>query len=456
MADEQTKKAEEQNQQEEVPPVKVNVVSVEDSGILKKKVKVEVPQDEIDKKLNENYGELVKSAAIPGFRTGRAPRKLIEKRFNKDVREQVRLQMIGLAMDQAIEQTKLETLGEPDIKLEDIQLPEQGPLAFEFEVEIQPSFDLPALEGIEITENEVQITDKDIDEQIENYRWQLASLKEVSADGKTEKNDHIEADTTFEVGTEPPIVKHDTPVDLRPQPVEGVQFNELADQLAGLKIGDSKAIEVTVPDTHSNEAWRGKTAKLNVTVKKIFRWVLPELNETLVKQCGYDSLPNWRDAIKTELEARKGQQVRRDMEEQVRKYLLSSVPIDVPAGVADRQTNRVLYRHVLELRQMGIPPMLIEQKLDDLKTRARSKAIDDMKLFFIFDKIARQYEIKVPDEEVNGVIASMAAQSGRRPERMREEMIREGMYDNVIDMIRERKVLEKLIEKAKIVKGKSK
>ncbi len=452
MADEQTTKQDEQVDQE-VPQLTVNILSVEDSGTLKKKVKVEIPREEIDKRLNENFTEMTRSAQIPGFRVGRAPRRLIEKRFGKDVQEQVRLTLIGAAIERATDQAKLQILGEPDFKLEDIVLPETGPMSFDFEVEVQPQFELPALEGIAITENDVQITDKDIDEQIENYRWQMANLQEVPAGGSTEKNDHIEADSTFEVGGEPPVVKHDSPLDLRPQAIEGVMFNELGDQLTGLKIGDSKTIETTVSDTHTNENWRGKTAKFTVTVKKLFRWVLPELTEDLAKRFGFENIAGWRETVKTELEARKGQQVRRDMEEQVRKYLLESVKIDVPEKVAERQTNRVLARRVLDLQQMGIPPVLIEQKLDDLRTRARTQAVDDLKVFFIFDKIARQYEMEVGEEEINGVIAGMAARSGRRPERMREEMMREGMLDNVRDMIRERKVMEKLIEKAKITKG---
>ena len=452
MADEQNVTPEGQVEQEQ-PTIKVNVVSIEDSGTLKKKVKLEVPQDEIDQRLNENFKELSHSAMVPGFRVGRAPRRLVERRFTKEVREQVRLQLIGMAVEQSIDQSKLETLGEPDFDLDAIQLPESGPLAFEYEVEVRPQFELPNLEGIEITEKDVQVTDKDVDDQLENYRWQLASLKEVAADGVTEKNDHLEADSTFQVGEEPPMVKHDSPFDLRPQMIEGVNFEELGDQLAGLKIDESKSVEVKVADTHTNEAWRGQTAKLTITVKKIFRWEPPVIDEDFAKKFGYVSFTVLRDSVKIVLEARKGQQIRKDMEEQVRQYLLTNTPVEVPEGVAERQTNRVLYRKVLELRQMGIPPVLIEQKIDDIKTKARSQAIDDMKLFFVLDKIARQMEIEVPDEEVNGAIAAMATQSGRRPERMREEMIREGMYENVIEMIRERKVLEKLLEKAKIIKG---
>lgn len=455
MADEQNVKPEEQVQQEQ-PTLKVNVVSVEDSGTLKKKVKLEVPQEEIDKKLDDNFKELSRSAAVPGFRVGRAPRRLVERRFSKDVREQVRLQLIGMAVEQSIDQAKLETLGEPEFDLDAIKLPESGALTFDYEVEIRPQFDVPNLEGIEITEKDVQVTDKDVDDQIENYRWQLASLKEVPADGKTEKNDHIEADSTFQIGEEPPTVKHDSPFDLRPQTLEGVNFEEIGDQFAGLKIGESKTVEVKVPDTHATEAWRGKTAKLTVTVKKIFRWEPPVIDEDFAKKFGYESVANLRESVKTELEARRGQQVRKDLEDQVRKYLLDNTKVDVPEGVAERQTNRVLYRKVLELKQMGIPPVLIEQKIDDIKTRARTQAIDDMKLFFVLDKIARQMEIDVPEEEINGSIAAMAVQSGRRPERMRDELIRDGMYENVIEMIRERKVLEKLLEKAKITKGQAK
>jgi len=452
MADAEVKKGDGQGDQQE-EALKVKVVSVEDAGTLKKKVKLEVPQDEIDKRLKENFGELAKSAQVPGFRTGRAPRRLIERRFGKDVREQVRLSLIGGAIEKAIEETKLETLGEPDFKLEDITLPEQGPLAFAFDVEIQPQFELPALEGIAVTENDVTITDKDIDEQVENYRWQAANLKDVPADGLTEKNDHVEADTTFEVGEEPPQVKYDSPLDLRSQWMEGVEFSDLGDQLSGLKVGDAKTVEATVPDSHATEAWRGKKAKLTVTVKKIFRWVQPELNDEFVKRTGFDTIPAMRETIKTELEARKGQQVRQDMENQIRKYLLDGVKIEVPEGLAERQTNRVLARRIIDLQQMGIPPVLIEQKLEDIRTRARGQAVDDLKLFFIMDKIARQYEIQISDEEINGMIAAMAARSGRRPERMREEMAREGMLDNLRDASKERKVLEKLMEKAKITKG---
>jgi len=453
MADEQTKKQGEQAGNEEEAKLTVNVVSVEDSGTLKKKLKVEVPREEIDKRLNENFTEVMRTVQVPGFRLGRAPRKLIEKRFGKDIRDQVKLNLVAGAVERAVEETKLQTLGDPDLKFDAITLPDEGSLVFEFEVEVHPEFDLPKLEGIEVTEKDIPVTEKDIDDQIENYRWQMANLQEVAAGGSTEKNDHIEADSTFEVGGEPPTVKHDSPLDLRPQAIEGVMFNDLGDQLAGLKIGDSKTVEVTVPDTHTKEAWRGKTAKLVVTVKKIFRWILPEMSEDLAKQFGFTSISNWRETVKTELEARKGQQARKDLEEQIEKYLLDNVKIEIPEGVAERQTNRALMRRVLELQQMGIPPVLIEQQIDDLRARVRTQAMDDLRLSFIFNKIGRQYEIKVDEEEVNGMIASIAVRKGRRPERVREEMIHEGTISNVYEIIHERKVMEKLIEKAKITKG---
>jgi trigger factor len=454
MAEEQTMEAAETK--EEKKKLVVNIVSVEDSGLLKKKVTVEIPREEIDKRMNENYSELGKSAQVPGFRIGRAPRKLIERRFGKDIKEQVRLLLISDGVEQAIEKSELQTLSEPDLKLEDITLPDTGPMTFSFEVEIRPEIDLPKLEGIELEEKDIAVVEKDIDSEIDNFRWQMAKLVEASSDGKTEKNDILEADIAFEVADEPPIVKHGTQFDVRPCPFEEVWFKEAGEQLAGMSIGDTKTIETTVPDTHEKESWRGKTAKLTLTVKKISRWTPPEISDEIIDEAGYDTMEAWRVSIKTELESKKGMQSRKDMDEQLKKYLLENTKVDIPDGLAERQTDRVLYRRLVELRQMGVSPILIENKLDTLRTGAKTEAVNDLKFFFVASQIAKGNDMKVSEEEVNGSIASIAGQYGRRPERMREEMVRQGTIGYIYESILERKVLDNLREKAKIVKGQPK
>ena len=450
MPDEDIVQMENQTQQPE--QVTVNVASVEDVGMLKKRVTVEIPASEIAGKLNSNFGEIANTAQVPGFRIGRAPRKLIEKRFGKDVREQVRLNILAAGVEKAIEQSELRTIGEPDFDHEKIPLPDEGPLTFSFDVEVEPDFDLPDLEGIEINEQEKEVTDKDVDEQIENIRWRQAVLEDQSEDAKVEKSDNLVCDTKIEVGDEPPILHHDADFVVRDHAVEGILFEGIDSMFEGASVGDSREVTSKVGDDHENEAWRGKEATLAVTIKKIAKWRLPDLNDELASQVGFDNVDAWRQAIRTELGARKGQQMRRDMEDQIRKYLLDRIKCELPERLTQRQTDRALVRRVIQLRQMGIPQVLIEEKLDDLRTRARDQAVEDLKFGFIASKIARHYEIKTSDEEVNSCIAGIAMQQGRRPERVREEMARDGSIGSVFEYVAERKVLEKLLESAKIVK----
>ncbi|NLX06852.1 MAG: trigger factor [Phycisphaerae bacterium] len=452
MADED--QVQNQEQTETPEPLSVNVASVEDVGTLKKKVTIEIPEQEVNKKLDQNFGELANSAQVPGFRVGRAPRRLVEKRFAKDVREQVRLTLMAEGIQQALEKADLKTIGEPDFDMEKVELPENGPMTFAFEVEVEPEFELPSLDGIEVTEKDVEVTDKDIDEQIENIRWRLAVLEDQPEDAKVEKGDHITADMSLEVGDLPPEVRHEIDLVARDQPIEGVPFDKLDEALAGAAVGETReAGPVTVSQEHANENWRGKEAKVRIGVKKISKWRLPEANDELAKKIGFGSVQDWRDTTRTQLEARKGQQVRRDLEDQVRSHLLANTKLDLPEGLIERQTDRALVRRVIELRQMGFPEVVIRGRIDELRTGARDRVVDDLKFSFIVDKIARQFEIEVTEGEVNSLIANIAASQGRRPERAREEMMRDGSYDSVFGVLRERKVLEKLLDNAKITKA---
>ncbi len=454
MTDEQTLENAEQTEQDQ--QLEMNIISIEDAGVLRKKIKIEIPETQIASKLDENYKELMREAQVPGFRVGHAPRKLIEKRFGKDVREQVKQLLVGQAINQAIEEKELKTLGDPDIKLDEIELPETGPMQFEFEVEVEPEFELPKLEGIELTEEEVQITDDDVNQEIEKLQWNYAELKEMPEDATTEKGDHLIVDYVLEVADQAPVVEKGASLAIRDIPVSGITFENLEQELVGLKVGDSKELTTTVSDEHSNEAWRGKQAKIKITVKKISRWIKPEFNDELVKRIGFDSVDEYKEAVKTQLEANKGQQIRADIEEQVKKYLLDNTKIDLPEGVTERYSDYVLRRKMVEFKRMGIPVALIEQKLDDIKKRAKEEAIESLKLTFILGRIAKQYEMQASDEEINGVIASIAARSGRRPERVRADMMKEGSYNSVVDSIVEKKVIEKLIDQAKIEKKQEK
>src|SRR3954469_12131041 len=144
-------------------------IKVEDAGPATKRVTIEIPQERIATKLAEQFKELRQQAAIPGFRPGHAPQKLIEKRFASDVKEQVRRSLISESYEQALEKNSLQVLGEPQFdNPEAIQLPESGSLSFSFQVEVQPDINLPGLTGLAIKKPKIDVTDENVDQAMQN------------------------------------------------------------------------------------------------------------------------------------------------------------------------------------------------------------------------------------------------------------------------------------------------
>ena len=148
-------------------------IKIEDAGPGTKKVSIEIPRERIDAKLQEQFKELRQQAAIPGFRVGHAPQKLIEKRFATDVRDQVRRALISESYEQAVEKNSLQVIGEPQFDNPDsIQIPESGSLTYTFEVEVQPDITLPELSKLKVKRPKIEVSDDNVQQALTNLREQ--------------------------------------------------------------------------------------------------------------------------------------------------------------------------------------------------------------------------------------------------------------------------------------------
>lgn len=425
-----------------------NQVNIEDAGVLKKKVTVTVPRERIDAKLGEMFGELSKSALVPGFRIGHAPRRLIEKRFGREVGQDVRNALVGESIGSAIEKSKLNTLGEPNIDLDTIELPEKGELAFSFEIEVAPEFDLPALDAIEVKRTALEINDERINEQLEQWRQSQARF-EATTDA-VQATDVITADVRITGDGIDEHLHKDHVVRVAPGQIEGLPLVDLPTVLAGKKIGETATATVKVPEAHPNEGWRGKDATVELTVSAVRRRILPEIDEAFAQGAGFESLTKLRELVASNLQARLASETKRAMRDQVCKYLLDTTRFDLPQGVAARHANRVLQRRYVDLLQRGVPRERIDENLTQLAAAANEQAQADLKLTFILGKVAESQGVTVDEGEVNARIAAMANEYNRRPERMRQELEQEGTLSEIEVSIREEKALDKLLETAKV------
>jgi len=449
MAEEtQDPKTAEETEAQEKPALPENAVDVEDAGTLKKKLTISISRQRINAKRDEMFGELRGTAQIPGFRIGHAPQRLIEKRFGKEVSNDVRNALVGESIGEAIESTELKTLGQPDIDLEGITLPESGDMSFSFEVEVAPEFDLPNLEAIKVQKRAVEMTDDLVDEYVDQLRQGRAGYE--ATEEPAQEGDLVIAAARISGEDIEPVDRPGLQLRVAPGQIEGLPLVDLPKALKGKKAEDTAELSIEAPEAHPTEAWRGKTLNIALSISQVRRRILPELNDEFIESMGFGSLKELREFVSTRLQQRLTAETRRSMQEQVQEYLLNNTQFDLPEGIASRQTARVLQRRYVNLLHQGVPREKIDENLTELQAAAQDQAQREIKLQFILSKIAEQRDIQVEEAEVNARIAAMASQYGRRPERIRQELAQRGSLEALHETIRDEKVLEQLLSKAQV------
>lgn len=435
-------------------------VSIEEAGPARKKITIEVPAARIADKLSENLQQLQEEAVLPGFRRGRAPMRLIEKRFGSDVRTEVKNQVLSESFSQVVEDEELRIIGEPDIKnMDELELPEDGDFQFEVEVEVTPEFELPDLEGLEIRKKPTEVTDEQVTAEIDRYCEMQGELKAV--DGEAEAGDYLTADVEVrnEAGEVVDTVSQAT---IRvPDPkgqtqgrgaVAGIIIEDLGPQAIGRTAGDTLTLETTGPKQHENEALREKPVTLEVRISRVERMTPAQVSDILAA-LGMETEDELRDQIKANLGQRAEAEQQQDMHRQVHEAILEKVDFELPQDLSERQTQRIQQRRAIDMMYRGASQQDIEEQMAELRSASAEEAQRELKLFFVLNKYAEAEDVQVSEHEVNGRLAMMALQQGRRPEKFREELARSGRLEQLHIQLREQKVIDKILEHANITEA---
>ena len=454
VAEEEKAETSEKGEEPEGPK---NTVTIEDAGPCNKKVIIETPEEAIKKATEEQFKDLEKEAQIPGFRKGRAPRRLLEKRFGKEVGEQVKLKLLADASQSAVKDNELQTLGEPDVDFENIELPESGPMRFDFEIEVRPEFELPVLEGIPVTKTKLEVTDEQIDREVEQMRRLSGVWTPRDEEEAVEAEDQIIADVILKVeGVEEDEKLDNSEIYVRANGFVGaVPVEKLDELLVGAKAGETKETSVEVPKTFFREEYRGKKVDVKIDIKDI-KWLKPgELDESIFSQIGVEDEDELREKIQDTLQGRLEQQSRTEMTEQIYKHLLDNTDFELPLDIVGEQAMMVLQRQYTNLIMRGLSREQIDEQLEQLQAGSEQQAEQQLKTFFIMDKVAEKLDISVTEEEINGNIAQLAMQRQQRPEKMREQMERDGSLAQFSLQVRQDKCIAKLLETANVTEKKA-
>lgn len=433
---------------EEKPPFRMSMdVTIEDAGPCRKHIKIKIPQDDISHFYQEEVSELAETAEVPGFRVGHVPAQLIEKRFRKELAAQVKQKVLLQSLEQVSEDHELDPIGEPNIDVEAIEIPEEGDFEYDFDIEVRPEFSLPDYDGLKITRPSRDITDEDVETYLQRYLEQYGTREEHT--GPAEAGDYVTLSAEFFKGGVPLHKIGEMTTQIRPvlrfQDAELEDFDTL---ITGKKAGETAETELTVSGEAANIEMRGETVTAKFTIRSVRRMKMPELNTEFFERIGADDEKSLREEIRKTLERQVQYQQRQACRRQVLEKITESADWELPEDLVLKQVENALRREVLEMQQAGFTSEQIRSRENEIRQRAVSNTEQALKEHFVLDKIATNEGIEVSPQEIDFEIQLMAMQRGESARRVRARLEKSGMDENLEAQIRERKAVDFILEKA--------
>jgi trigger factor len=433
---------------EEAKP-KLNLqVDVQKRSACERHIAVTVSREDIDRYLEKEFSELMSTAQVPGFRPGHVPRRLVEMRFRKDVGERVKSALLMDSVAQISEEQEFAAIGEPDFDVDAIELPDEGPMTYEFDLEVRPDFDLPQWKGLLIERPVHEFTDKDVEQALKDLLARAGKL--VPHDGPAEAGDYISTGLTFTHGGNVLSASKEELIRIRPVltfrdgRIEG--FDEL---MKGVRAGETRVGEARLSDDAPNEALRGQAVTATFEVKEVKKLELPDITPQLLDELGdFESEAELRDAVRDSLQRRLEYQQRQRAREQIARALTVAADWELPPDLLRRQSEREFSRAVIELRSSGFSEDEIRLHLNELRQNSRAATARALKEHFIFERIADEEKITDTAEDQEAEIQLIARQSGETPRRVRARLEKSGRMDVLRNHIIERKVVDLILANA--------
>ena len=422
-------------------------IQIEESSSVMRKINISIPESRIKGKYDKVLKTLVKDAALPGFRKGRVPRRLLEKRFKADIANDVRSQIVSETLSEAIENNNLQPLSEPKFEPAQPEVPENGAMKFSVAFEVLPEFALPDLSTFELKKPVLIVTEERINLARDHLRGNLAEMREVPEIGDPE--DHIDADVQI-LDQSGAVIDNFTHQHIHFTPqynVAGIEIAGFDGHLRGAKVGSAVRIDVTAPDTYEREDLRGQKATVELKITKIRRQVKPELTDELAKANGFDGLNDLNESLHRAIEERLKSEVARLLREQAAEKLREVIQIEVPSSLLTRARGQLAQSVMQQIAQVGQKPELTSELVEKVHAASEPRA----KLEAIIMRLADKFGLDVQSEEINAEVAAIADMNAMRPELLLSRMNKAGQLESVRADLLQRKVLDRIVGQCKTV-----
>lgn len=438
---------------DEKKPIQLEV-KVESPQACLREVVVTVPNGEVQRYLKDAYDELVPEAQVPGFRAGRAPRKLVEKQFRDRVVDQVKGSLLMDSLSQVTESQDFSAISEPKFEYESIELPEDGDFKFQFSIEVRPEFKTPDWKGMEIKKPVEEISDEDVTESLNRVLARYGSTEPT--DQPAAQGDTLILSGTFSDGDKTLSSIDEERVTLSASlSFEDATCEDFGKLMDGVKEGESREGKVKISDGIEGSELAGKDVTASFSVVEVLKHEVPELTETFLEELGdFESEEELRTFVRESLVRQADYRTQQAVRQNVVELLAGTADFELPAELVKKQTFRELERKVLELRRSGFDEEMIQRYTNATRQNAQATTETALREHFILEQIAEEHEIDADPADYDQEVALIAQQSDQPVRRVRARLEKSGQMDSLRNQIVERKVIEQIIEAAKVTEEK--
>ncbi len=418
-------------------------------------LRVELESERVAQKLDSLTKEYIKLAKLPGYRQGKAPKAVIEKKFKKEIREELERQLLGDATREAIQNEKLRVLTVANF--DDVEMADDQSMKFTATLVTQPEFELPQYKGLVVSMRPTEVTDADIDESLESLRDQAADF----VDAKTEEagmGDFVVVDYKGTINGQPvhevfpkagkPLSGND---EFWIKMTEEAFFPGYCAALVGAKIDETRTFDVEVPSDFPVEGMPGQKIQYEVTLKGIKEKVLPALDDAFAATIAKGkTLAEVREMAREEITKQKASASETGKRNDIMRQLLAGVECELPQDLVRQQTRSILNDIVRENQSRGVDDEVLKENEKELVGTAATSARDRIKGTFILLRIAELEGIQVRREELMGRIAMLAERYHMGFDKMVKELQKRNAIDQINEEILSAKVLDFLSSNASV------
>lgn len=411
----------------------------------KREIELSIKADEVKKEFDRIVSQFSSRAKIPGFRPGKAPANIIKQKYYPEIKESLINELVPKALSDELKAQNLNPVGTPVVN--ELHFKEGEPLRMKAQFEVWPEFDLPEYKKIHVKKEKISVTDKEIEQSLEDLRFRSAQY--VPAEGRGVRDgDYV----VIELKGKDLTTQKLLPIE-KGLVLAGHHDNEeaLNKNLMGLKPGEDKDFTINYDKNFHNKRLAGKKIEYNLKVASLKERKLSEINDEFAKDLGeYKSLKDLKEKIKKELILAKEEASKNKMAEEILKKISEKLTINLPETLIEQEYAAVLKRLQSSSAQTG----KTKEDLEQLKDKGKKQAERNLKNHLILKKLAENEKLDVSEKEIHGELKKIAEVNNIplaevvdrfNKEGKREELRNNLIFQKTVDFLIKQAIIEESV-----------